>query len=165
MGLITPDYGLLFWMLLSFGIVLYILRKFAWKPILQGIKNREEQISRSLREAEKAREEITKLQGLNAEMAAKARLERDAIMLEAKQLKDRMIKEATEKAQEETKKYLEQARITINREREVAQSEIKSYASSIALQVAEMIIRKEIANKQQYDDQIKMIIDEMATNN
>lgn len=165
MGLITPDYGLLFWMLLSFGIVLLILRKFAWKPILQGIKNREEQIAKSLREAEKAREEISRLQYQNAALAENARRERDAIMLEATQYKDKMIREASEKAQEEAKKFLEQARATINREREIAQSEIKSYVASIAFQIAETILRKELSDKRQLEAQVNAIIDELASKN
>jgi len=90
MGLITPDYGLLFWMLISFGILLYILKKFAWKPILQGIRSREEKISKSLREAEQARNEVSKLEVRNLELVQKAKADRDAILLETKKANEKM---------------------------------------------------------------------------
>lgn len=165
MGLITPDYGLLIWMLISFGTVIWLLKKFAWKPILQGLKHREEQIAKSLREADSARNEMVKLHEQNAEMANLARQERDAIMLEAKVFSERMVKEATDKAQVDAKKFLEQARQTIIREKEVAQSELKTYASTLAIQMAEIILRKELSNKQGYEEQIRSIINEMTTKN
>lgn len=165
MGLITPDYGLLIWMLISFGTVIWLLKKFAWKPILQGLKHREEQIAKSLREADSARNEMVKLHEQNAEMANLARQERDAIMLEAKVFRERMVKEATDKAQVDAKKFLEQARQTIIREKEVAQSELKTYASTLAIQMAEIILRKELSNKQGYEEQIRSIINEMTTKN
>ena len=89
MGLVTPDYGLLFWMLLSFSIVLYILKKFAWKPILQGLKSREESISRALKQAEDAKAEIAKIHELNLELAEKARIEREKDFQEAKIFRDK----------------------------------------------------------------------------
>jgi F-type H+-transporting ATPase subunit b len=165
MGLITPDYGLLFWMLLSFGIVLYILKKFAWKPILQGIKHREEQIAKSLREADRAREEIAKLQAQNLEMSNLARQERDSIMLEAKSFKERMVKEASEKAQEETKKYLEQARLTIAQEKETAMAELKASALELSLKLSEIILRREIKDKDNYEKHAKSLLNEIATKN
>jgi F-type H+-transporting ATPase subunit b len=165
MGLITPDYGLLFWMLLSFGIVLYILKKFAWKPILQGIKHREEQITKSLREADRAREEIAKLQAQNLEMANIARQERDAIMLEAKSFKERMVKEATEKAQEEAKRFLEQARLTIVQEKDAAKAELKASALELSLKLSEIILRREIKDKESYEQHAESLLNEIASKN
>jgi F-type H+-transporting ATPase subunit b len=165
MGLITPDYGLLFWMLLSFGILLYILKKFAWKPILHGIKSREEQISRSLREAELARNETTKLQVQIDELAKKAQADREQIMQEARKLKEKMIEEAGIKAQEEAQKYMTQAREAIKRERDVAQAEMKAYTSKLVLQVAELILRKELENKGKHEEQINALINEISSMN
>lgn len=165
MGLITPDYGLLIWMLISFGTVILILKKFAWKPILQGIKHREEQIAKSLREADNARNEMTKLLEQNAEMAKLARQERDEIMLEAKIFRERMVKEASDKAQVDAKKFLEQARQSIIHEKEAAQVELRTYASTLAIQMAEIILRKELGNKQGYEEQIRSIINEMTSKN
>lgn len=165
MGLITPDYGLLFWMMLSFGILLYILKKFAWKPILHGIKNREEQISRSLREAEMAREEIAKLQVQIDDMAKKAQAEREVIMQEAKKIKERMIEEAAEKAQQEAQKLIAQARDTIKREKDAAQAELKNYTSRIVLQVAEIILRRELEDKGKHEEQVNLLIKELSSKN
>ena len=165
MDLITPDYGLLFWMLLSFGILLYILKKFAWKPILQGIKSREEQISKSLREAEQARNEIAKLEVRNIQLVEKAKENYDAILLETKRVKEKMIQEAADQAKEETKNHIEQARETIRREKEIAQAELKVYASSLALRVAEQILRKEFEDKEKHQEQILGMIDQMTKNN
>lgn len=165
MGLITPEYGLLIWMLISFGAVILILKKFAWKPILQGIKHREEQIAKSLREADNARNEMTKILEQNTEMANIARQERDSIMLEAKVFRERMVKEATDKAQVDAKKFLEQARLTIIHEKDAAQAELRAYASTLAIQMAEIILRKELSNKQNYEEQIRSIINEMTTKN
>ncbi len=83
MELITPDIGLIFWMTLSFAIVLAILKKFAWKPILQGLKDREDSIKESLSSAEKARDEMAKLQSDNEKLLDEARLERDEILKQA----------------------------------------------------------------------------------
>lgn len=165
MGLITPDYGLLFWMLLSFSILLLILKKFAWKPILQGIKNREEQISKSLREAEMARNEIVKLQVQIDELAKKALAEREQMMQEARKLKEKMIEEAGVKAQEEAQKLVAQARETIKREREAAQIELKAYASKIVLQVTELILRKELEDKGKHEEQVNALIKELSSMN
>ncbi len=165
MGLITPDYGLLFWMLLSFSILLYILKKFAWKPILGGIKNREELVSRALHSAELARNEVAQLEERNAKLIEKVQLERDAIIQEARKQKERILEEATLKAQQEAQKYLEQAREAIKREKEIAQLELKAYASDLVVKATERILRKELEDKKNYETQINNIIEELTTKN
>jgi F-type H+-transporting ATPase subunit b len=165
MGLITPDYGLLFWMLLSFSILLFILKKYAWKPILQSIKSREELIAKSLRDAEYARNEMAKLEERNIGLLAKAQEDRDLIMAQARKQKDKIIEEAQVIAQAEAKKILDQARVEINRERESAQNEIKTYASQIVLQAAERLLRKELKDKVNYENQINLIIQELSSQN
>ena len=165
MGLITPDYGLLFWMLVSFGILVFLLKKFAWKPILHGIKSREEQIAKSLREAETARSEISKLQVKIDEMALKAQAERDVIMQEAKKIKEKMIEEASIKAQEEAQKFISQAKETIRREKEAAKLELKVMSSKIVLQVAEQILRKELENSDKHEEQVNKLLSEISSQN
>jgi len=152
-------------MFISFGILLFILNKFAWKPILHGIKSREEQISRSLREAELARNETSKLQVQIDELAQAAQVEREQIMQEARKLKERMIEEAGLKAQEEAQKYMIQARDAIKRESEAAKAEMKAYTSKIVLQVAEIILRKELEDKGKHEEQINALINEMSSMN
>ncbi len=165
MGLITPDYGLLFWMLVSFSILLVILRKFAWKPILQGIRNREEKIAKALRDADYARNEIAKLEERNDELIAKAQATRDSILAEAKKTKERIIEEARVKSQEETQKFLNQAQEQIKREQEIAKLEFKSYATQLVIQISEKIIRQELHDKAKYEEQINSIIQELSSQN
>ncbi|HPF93356.1 MAG TPA: F0F1 ATP synthase subunit B [Tenuifilaceae bacterium] len=165
MGLITPDYGLIFWMALSFGILLYILRKFAWKTILQSIKNREELIAKSLRDAEHARNELAKLEDRNAELLAKSKAEKAEIIAQANKTKEKIIEQAQQAAQHEANKILEQTREIIRHEKESAQLEIKAYASQIVMQAAEQILRKELKDKAAYEKQISSIIEEISSQN
>jgi F-type H+-transporting ATPase subunit b len=165
MGLITPDYGLLVWMLISFGILMYLLKKYAWKPILHSIKSREEMIAKSLRDAELARKQIDQLKENQNRVIAKAQAERDEILAQAKKTKDRIIDEANKKAQADTQKQIEQARTIIKKDKEAAQLEIKAYASQIVLQAAERILRSELKDKQKYEDQVAAVIKEISENN
>lgn len=165
MGLITPDYGLLFWMLLSFSILMFILKKFAWKPIIQSIKNREDLIAKSLRDAEYARNEVAQIEERQAKVIAKAQAERDAILAQARKTKEKIIEEANAKAQMDSQRVIEQARETIKREKEAAQLEIKTYASKIVIQTTERILRSELKDKQKQDEQINSIIREISEQN
>jgi len=152
-------------MLVSFSILVFILKKYAWKPILNGIRNREEQISKSLHEADLAREEIGKLHSQIDELSQKAKAERDAIMQEALLLKEKMIEEASLKAKEEAQKLLAEARETIRREKEKAQLELRSYTSKIAIQIAESILRSELDNKAKHEQQIQALLNEISSKN
>jgi F-type H+-transporting ATPase subunit b len=165
MGIITPDYGLLFWMLVSFSILLFILKKFAWKPILQSIKSREELISKSLRDAEYARNEVAKLEERNAELLAKVHAERDAVLTQANIAKDKILAEAQLKAKTQTQKTIEQANETIRREKEVAQLEVRAYATQIVIQASERILRKELTDAKSSEAQINSIIKELTSKN
>jgi F-type H+-transporting ATPase subunit b len=165
MGLITPDYGLLFWMLVSFGILMFLLKKFAWKPILHGIKSREEMISKALHDADMARYEISKLEERGAQIINKAQSEGEAIILDAKKARVRIIEEANLKAQQDAQKFLDQARDIIKREKDVAQLEIKAYASKIILDATERILRRELQDKNKYEEQINLVIQELSAKN
>src|SRR6185436_251141 len=113
MKLVTPDIGLLFWMLVSFGIVFFLLKKYAWKPILSSLKTREESIAEALNTARKAKEETTLLKADNERLLNEARAERDAMLREARDTKDAIVSEAKSKAQAEANKVLAQAREAI----------------------------------------------------
>ena len=110
MGLVTPDIGTIFWMLLMFIILLVILKKFAWKPILNALENREKSIEDSLRSADRAREEMEQLKADNEKIMAEARLERDNMLKETKQISDRILSEAKVKATEEARLLIEATR-------------------------------------------------------
>jgi F-type H+-transporting ATPase subunit b len=165
MGLITPDYGLVVWMLISFGLVLFVLKKFAWIPIMQGLKSREETISKSLRQAEEARNEIKRLQTYNEELADKARAERELALKEAKTLRDKIVEEAKVNAQAEAQKIIDKSRQMILQEKENAQKELASIASKLALEITEKVLRKQFADKDKQIEYFKELLAEISTKN
>jgi len=164
MGLVTPDYGLLFWALLSFGVLLFILKKFAWKPILQALKNREESIARSMRMAEEARSEIEKLHEESKLMAEKARQEREREMAETKVLREKLIAEAKEHARLETQKMLDKAREQILLEKETAKKELYATVAELTINLSEKILRSQLKDKMQQQEYIERLLDEIPKN-
>lgn len=157
MGLITPDYGLLFWMILAFSAVLIILKKYAWKPILGALKEREKTIEGALKSAEKVKAEMAKLQADNEKILAEARLERDKLIKEARETKDRIIEESKGLAQIEAQKLIDTARASIQSEKLAAIREIKDQVANLSVMVAEKIIREKLgenANQGEYIDKL-----------
>jgi len=164
MGLVTPDYGLLFWMLLFFSIVLFILKKFAWKPILQGLKNREDNIAKALSQAEEAKLELAKVHEQNLELAEKARLDREKDLLEAKAFRAKLIDEAKEEARAEAQKMIEKARELIKQEKEAAKKELYVTVASLAIDLSEKILRKQFSDREKQKDYVDELIKEMSKN-
>lgn len=158
MDLLTPDIGLLFWMTLSFLIVLFILRVFAWKPILQALKNRETSIDEALSSAEKAREEMQRLQADNKRIIDDAKKERDEIMREAREMKEQIIKEAKEQAGREADKLIESARTSIESEKAQAINEIKSNVISLSVEIAEKILGKELKETDEHEELVDSLL-------
>jgi F-type H+-transporting ATPase subunit b len=144
MGLVTPDYGLLFWMVLTFLTVMFILKKFAWKPILSSLKEREDSIEEALESAQKARDEMGKLQADNEKILAEARSERNQMLKEAKEIRQSMIDEAKGKAGQEADKMIESARQAIQNEKTAAINEMKESIASLSIQIAEKILKKQL---------------------
>jgi len=165
MGLITPDYGLVVWMLISFGLVLFVLKKFAWKPIMEGLKSREETISKSLRQAEEARNEIQKLQAYNEELADKARAERELALKEAKSLRDKIVEEARIQAQAEAQKIIDKSKLLIIQEKENAQKELAQMVSKLALEISEKVLRKEFSDREKQMGYFKDLLKEISSKN
>lgn len=164
MGLVTPDYGLLFWALLSFGVLLFILKKFAWKPILQALKNREESIARSMRLAEQARAEFEKLQEESKYMAEKARQEREREIAETKALREKLLAEAKEQARIETQKMLDKAREQILLEKEAAKKELYATVAELTISLTEKILREQFKDKGKQQQYIERLLDEIPKN-
>jgi len=165
MGLITPDYGLVVWMLISFGLVLFVLKKFAWKPIMEGLKSREETIAKSLKMAEEARNEIKKLHAYNEELADKARAERELALKEAKSLRDKIVEEAKANAQAEAQKIIDKSRLLITQEKENAQKELAEMVSKLALEITEKVLRKEFSDKEKQKGYFKDLLKEISSKN
>ncbi len=124
--LVSPGIGLIFWMLLSFSILLFILGKFAWNPILKMIKEREESIAKALQSAEEARKEMQRLQANNEQIIAEARKQADQIIKEAKEIKDKIIAEAKQTASQEADKIIKNAQLIIENEKNQAMREIRN---------------------------------------
>jgi F-type H+-transporting ATPase subunit b len=144
MDLLNPHVGTIIWMTICFLAVLFILRKFAWAPILNALKRREDSIEEALLSAEKARNEMEKLHSDNEKILAKAKVERDRLIKEARELKDEIIEEAKKKAVEESDKIIVQARESIKSEKAAALKEIKEQIADFSVTIAEKIIQEKL---------------------
>ncbi len=144
MELVTPEAGLLFWMLLSFTLVLIVLKKYAWKPILNSLKEREESISEALQSAEKAKEEMKKLKADNEVIIRQAKAEREKILQEAREIKIKIVEKAKEEASEEAHKMIELARVNIRNEEAKALEQIKAQVAEISVDIAGKILREKL---------------------
>jgi F-type H+-transporting ATPase subunit b len=159
-NLLAPNPGLIFWTTLVFILLLVILSTFAWKPILKGIKTREQSIQDALDQAKKAREEMQQMQAQHEEIQKQARQEREQILRQAKETSDKIIAEAKQSAQQESKRILEDAHATIEREREAAFSEAKKEITQIAMEIAEKILRQELSSTQANEDLVNRYLAE-----
>ena len=140
------EIGLFFWQTFLFLVLLFLLRKYAWKPILNSVINREESIREGLESAEKAKEQMRQLKEDNKVLLAEARMEREQIVKEAREAKDKMISEAKDKAKEEGAKMIEAAKAAIQAERNAAVNELKSQVAKLSIEIAEKIIKSEISS-------------------
>jgi len=144
--LVKPEIGLVFWMTVSFLVVLFILRKFAWGPILKGLKDRETSIEDALNEAKKAREEIAAMNARNEDLMREAREEREVLLKEARDIRDKEIATAKERAKTEAEALLARARTDIQNEKNAAITEMKNQVAELSIQVAERILREKLAD-------------------
>ena len=143
-GLLSVEYGTVFWTTLAFVIVLILLKKMAWGPILKALKEREESIERSLSEAEEARQEMANLNSDNERMMKEARVERDAMLKEAREMGDQAIADAKAKAKEEADKMVENARVAIQNEKAAAMSDIKNQVAGLSIEIAEKVVKERL---------------------
>ena len=146
--------GLFFWQSLIFMGLLFMLRKFAWKPILDAVNDRENSIKDALASAEAARDEMKNLQSDNQRILKEARAEKESILKEARTTRSELINNAKEEAQEEAQKILSQAQDAIQSEKRAAVKELKEQVGSIAMEIAEKVLQKELENK---DRQLELV--------
>ena len=165
MELITPDLGLLFWMTLAFGIVFFVLAKFAFPVINNMLKQREEEINTALEKAERTHQEMEKLQANNEMLLAQAREERDKILNEARQIHDKFIETAKIKANEEKDRIIESAREMIEQEKMAAATEIKNQIADFSIKVAEKVLQKDLASDKEQIDYINRLLDDIENKN
>jgi len=164
MGLITPHTGTIVWMLIAFLIVFFVLKKFAWKPLLGALKQREESIARSLQAAENAKKEMEMLKTDNEKILAEARRERDLIIAEGKEIKESIVKQAKEKASEEANSIIENSRKTILAEKEGALKEIKEHVAGLSVSIAEKLLQEKLANDKDQKDLIDRLLRDAKLN-
>jgi F-type H+-transporting ATPase subunit b len=148
MELVTPNFGLIFWQLVTFLIVLFLLTKFAWKPIMNALRERETSIENALSAAEKAKLEMQGLKAENEKLLAEARMERDKILKEASDAGNALVENARNKANEEGTRMIAQAREAIENEKRAAITEVKNMAAALSVEIAERILRKELSDPQ-----------------
>lgn len=156
--------GLFFWQTLIFLVLLFLLRKFAWKPILNAVNDREKSIRDSLNQAEEAKREMKKLESNNKALLKEAQAERDSMMKEAKEERNAMIKEAKQKAKLEADKLVAEARTTINNEKLAAVGEIKSQVASLSVDIAEKILQKELSVEDKQKALMEKLVDDLELN-
>jgi F-type H+-transporting ATPase subunit b len=144
MHLITPDFGLLFWMVIAFGLVVIILKKFAWKTIVFSLKERERTIEEGVANASRVKEELIAINRKAEQVLQEARVERDILVKEGRELKERIISEAKESAGLEVQKMMEEASRKIEEEKNLALNEMKTYISRLSVEIAEKILRKKL---------------------
>ncbi|MCB0455496.1 MAG: F0F1 ATP synthase subunit B [Aequorivita sp.] len=151
------SFGLFFWQIIIFVLLLILLRKYAWKPILNAVNDREEGIKNALDSAEKAKLEMQNLQADNEKLLQEARSEREVLLKEAREIKTKMIADAKEEAKAEADKMVANAQAAIESEKKSAISELKQQVATLSLEIAEKVVKNELSDK---DKQLKLV-DEM----
>ena len=164
MELINPNFGTIFWTTIAFLIVLLILRKFAWRPILTFLKEREFSIENALQAADKARKEMSRVQINNEKIIAEAKNERDEILKDAREAKLSIIEEATEQAIKESNKLIAQARINIQNERMNAMKEIKNQVTVLSIEIAGRILHKKLSVDKEQQELIEKSLRDIKLN-
>ncbi|MBC7425657.1 MAG: F0F1 ATP synthase subunit B [Bacteroidia bacterium] len=163
MDLVTPGTGLTVWMLITFSILLYLLVKFAWKPILKSLKEREDSIGQALKSAEEAKSQMAQLKSDNESMFKQARVERDVILKEAKDMKDAIVAEARKAAEEEGKRMIIKAQDEISKQKVAAIGELKSQVAAFSVSIAEKLISKKLEDSSEQQQIISSLVKDFGT--
>ena len=156
--------GLFFWSALIFVGLILLLKKFAWKPILDAINEREEGIKNALLSAENAKKEMQNLQADNQRILQEARMERDAMLKEAREIKEKIVSDAKNEAQVQGQKIIEQAKATIESEKTAAIAELKLQVSSLSLDIAEKLLKDELSNKEAQTKLVEKMLGDVKLN-
>lgn len=162
--MLSVSIGTVIWTSIAFLTVLFILGKFAWKPILKAIQEREESIELALRSAENAKKEMEALQSNNEKLLNEARIERDKILKEAREAKEAVINEAKSKASEEAEKIVAQARESIYNEKMAAVTELKNQVAVLSIEIAEKILKEQLSNEDKQKKMIENLVKDVTLN-
>jgi len=164
MELVTPGIGLIFWQTVTFIIVLFLLSKFAWKPIMASLRQREDSIESALRMADQAKLEMQALKADNEKLLQEARIERDRILREASEAGNAIVEQAKSRANEEGTRMVANARQAIENEKKAALTEVKNTAAALSIEIAERILKRELANPQAQQALVNDYIKEVNLN-
>jgi F-type H+-transporting ATPase subunit b len=163
-GLLSVSYGTVFWATVAFLVVAFLLKKMAWGPILKSLDERSQGIENALNEAERARQEMSKLQAGNEQLLREARDERDRILAEAKALKDSIVSEARSKASEESTRIIEAARMEIDNQKKAAITELKNQVATLSVDIAEKLTREKLSDSDKQKALNESLIAEIRSN-
>lgn len=164
MDLLIPSFGLIIWTLLSFLIVFFILKKYAWKPILKSLKERENTIADSLSTAARVKEEMAMLKSENEALLVKAREERAGMIKDAKDIGDKMVTDAKEKAKFEYDRIISNAHAAIEQQKMAALIDVKNQVGNLVIEVSEKILRRELSNKADQEKYISQLANDVKLN-
>lgn len=164
MELVTPGIGLIFWMTIAFGLVLWVLAKYAWKPIMNAIEERERNIDNALQQAEMAKKEIETFRVNNQELINQARIERDNMLRETVQLKEKIMLEAKEKAAQESEKLIQKTRDQLELEKKAVIADLKCQVGKLSIEIAEKLLEREMQDKETHREYLEELIKEVKLN-
>jgi F-type H+-transporting ATPase subunit b len=164
MDLLSPDFGLIFWTVVIFLLTFLILAKYAWKPILKMLDAREKSIADSIESADRIKAEMSQMKSEHEQMLIEAKAERSRILKEAKEAKDQIISDAKEQAKTEARKIVDSAQEAIEHQKMAALTDVKNQVGNLAIEVAEKILRKELADKHAHQEYIRELASEIKLN-
>ena len=164
MDLLLPEFGLFFWTLIAFLIFFFLLKKFAWGPILGALNEREGNIADSIASAERIKKEMATMKAENEQVLNEARAERSQIMREAKEAKDKIVSEAKDQAKAEANKIIADARQQIQNEKMAALTEVKNQVGNLVIEVSEKVLRSELADRKAQESYISQLASEIKLN-
>jgi F-type H+-transporting ATPase subunit b len=158
------EFGLFFWQVIIFVGLIFLLKKFAWKPILDAVNEREEGIKNALLSAENAKKEMQNLQADNQRILQEARLERDTMLKEAREMKEKMIADSKNEAQAQGLKMIEQAKAAIQSEKNAAMADLKAQVSNLSIEIAEKLLKSELVNKETQTQLVEKLLGDVKLN-
>lgn len=164
MSLLTPHLGFFVWTVVAFVVVLLLLKKFAWKPILKSLNERESNIANSIAAAEKVKAEMAQMKSENEALLAKAREERAQMLKEARETKDKIINEAKEQAKVEANKIIVEAQAAIETQKMAAITDVKNQVGKLVIEVSEKVLRRELGSKESQEAHVRSLVDEVKLN-
>jgi F-type H+-transporting ATPase subunit b len=165
MDLVTPDVGLLFWTFCSFVILYFLLKKFAWKPILGSVNDREVSIREALLAADNAKKEMENLKSDNEKILKEAKIERENMLKDAREIKTKLIADAENQAKEQASKLIESAQLAIQNEKNSAMNELKQTVVELSVGIAEKVISSELEDKNKQLKVVENMLNDASLNN